>query len=548
MFQNRQFLVLSTVILIAVSVAAVRSGDIFFQIKQQLTIFSDVYKEVATLYVDEIPPGTLMKNSIESMLKTLDPYSTFVDEGEQQQMEILSTGNYGGIGIDAGFRDNKIVVIAPFEGYPAERAGIRPGDIILTIDGADTDGMSPEEVQRLTIGDIGTKINIDIERRGIDQVITFELERERIEVSNIKYSELIGEDSDIAYIQLTRFGQNASEELRRQLYEYKEGNRINGLILDLRNNPGGLLNEAVEIVDKFIGPGEAVVETRGRLRDQSAIFYSEEPPLFEDLPVVVLLNNGSASASEVVAGALQDLDRAVIVGETSFGKGLVQTIRPLSYNRSLRLTVSRYYTPSGRSIQSVDYNYHNENRNQAIPDSLRAEFKTRNGRTVFGGMGIEPDILVQTPNVSLLETALQQQNQYFFFISDFIADRSIDSESRMPDNLFEEFTIYLKEQGFDYQTSADQHLEELEKVIDNFSDSQVAAENLRELEKLVQEQKAAALEDSREQIDKLLQLEWISGTKGESQKVKASLPIDSYVIESLIILADQEGYKKILNN
>ncbi len=548
MRRSRLILVVSLLVVFSVLTAAIKSGDIYFQIKKQLTIFSDVYKEIATLYVDELPPEALMKNGINSMLDALDPYTTFVDEGQQQQMEILSTGTYGGIGLDAGYRGERIVVIAPYDGYPASRAGIRPGDIILEIDGVSTVGMDPEEVQQLTIGDIGTSISLKIERRGIDQPIEFELERERIEVKNIAYSELIGENSDVGYIQLTRFGQNTAEELRDQLIKFREESGMNGLILDLRNNPGGLLNEAVHVVDKFIDPGELVVETRGRLRDQSNSYYTEEPPLFEDLPMVILLNSGSASASEVVAGALQDLDRAVILGETSFGKGLVQTIRPLSYNTSLRLTVSRYYTPSGRSIQSIDYTRDNGSADQLLPEGQRREFETRNGRKVYEGAGIEPDITIETPSASLLETTIQQKNLAFFFISDYISDHSVDQESEFPDNMYQLFVEYLQEEDFNFETSADRYIKELKKSEEHFSESDKARELLRELEELVNEQKKLSLAENREQLENALKLEWISGTRGGTEKIQESLPLDLVITESLSILSNQDRYKEVLSN
>jgi carboxyl-terminal processing protease len=547
MSRSRLILAVSLFLLLAILTATVRSGDIYFQIKQQLTIFSDVYKEVATLYVDELPPETLMKRGIDAMLGALDPYTNFVDEGEQQQLEILSTGNYGGIGIDAGFRGDRIVVIAPFDGYPASRAGIRPGDIILEIDGVETDGMSPEEVQQFTIGDIGSVVSLLIERRGIDQPILFEMERERIEVRNILYSGLTGEQSDIGYIQLARFGQNTAEELREQLLGFRESAEINGLILDMRNNPGGLLNEAVHVVDKFIGPGELVVETRGRLSEQSNSYYSNEPALFEDLPLVILLNHGSASASEVVAGALQDLDRAVIIGENSFGKGLVQTIRPLSYNTSLRLTVSRYYTPSGRSIQSEEYTLTDVEDADRVSGTNQREFTTRNGRTVYDGAGISPDLLIEE-SVSLIETYLRQENFYFFFVSDYLGDRQPNEDSVIPDDVFDQFVQYLESEEFDFRTSADRRIDGLKSSGDFFSDSGRAMALLEELEELVREQKHQALIENRERIENAIKLEWVSATRGGDDRMNQSLQLDRMITESITVITDQERYKQILSN
>ena len=524
-----------------------QNGNLFFEIKKQLTIFSDVYKEVATQYVDEVSPEELMKRSIDSMLESLDPYTVFIDEGEQQQMEILSTGTYGGIGIDAGFRGDQIVIIAPLSGYPAQRAGLRPGDVIEQINGVDVTGFSPEEVQQLTIGDVGTTVELKIRRPGIEQSIDFELERERIEVKNISYAGLIGDRNQFGYIQLNRFGQQSAEEVRTELLKMMEnGEEFEGLVLDLRNNPGGLLNEAVELVDKFIEPGVTVVETRGRLDVHNNAFVTEEPALFEDLPLVIMVNNGSASASEIVAGALQDLDRAVVVGENSFGKGLVQTVRPLSYNTSLKITISKYFTPSGRSIQSIEYSGVSESEGAMIADSLRRAFRTKNGRVVFDGRGIEPDLKFTDHQESLLQLSLQRNNQYFFFVNDLLNDPDIAGDEDVKDKLFGKFARYLVEQGFTFQTPVDGHIEALYDNLESFSKSSSAESNIDELKALLRDYKISQIYDNQSVIEKNLLAEWVSQTAEEEDRNRAMLEIDEQVLKSLEILNDSSTYLSIL--
>lgn len=541
---RKLILFISLAAVLTFSAAFVYQSDLFFQIKKNLTIFSDVYKEVAIQYVDDVSPETLMERSINSMLETLDPYTVFIDEGEQRQMEILSSGSYGGIGIDAGYRGDQIVIIAPLEGYPAQRAGLRPGDIIKEIDGVNVEGLTPEEVQQLTVGDIGSEIDLKVQRPGFDQAMDFTLTRERIEVKNIRYAAKIGEKQNFGYIQLVRFGQGTSEEVRETLLEMEQSGSFDGLILDLRNNPGGLLNEAVSLVDKFIEPGVTVVETRGRLESHNSTLVSQEPAMYDDLPMIVLINSGSASASEVVAGALQDLDRALIVGETSFGKGLVQTVRPLSYNTSLKITVSKYYIPSGRSIQSIEYLHSNSgDNNRSVPDSLRRAFKTKNGRVVYDGNGIKPDIEFQEEPSTMLDLALQKNNRYFFFVNDLLANSEDSGRQEIPSDLFDRFTTYLVEDGFTYDTPVDQHLAALETNIDNFSQEGSARQNVDELNALLRDYKIAQIYQNEEFIDKKLKAEWISQTKEDEERIKAVLELDELVNISLDFLDNPYQYR-----
>lgn len=523
---------------------AFAQSDLFFRIKKQLTIYSDVFKTVATSYVDDVEPETLTRLGLEGMLGGLDPYTVFIDEGQLQQIEILSSGAYGGIGIEAGFRGERVVIIAPLEGYPAERAGLRPGDIIEAVNGTSVSGYSPDEVQALTIGDPGTSIEITVRRPSIDQQITVTMERERIEVNNITFAGLTGENNDVAYIKLARFGQRTAEELRGHLIDLKDRADLSGIILDLRNNPGGLLNEAVEVVDKFIEPGVTVVETRGRFESQNAVYTSEEPALFDDLPLAILINNGSASASEVVAGALQDLDRAVIMGKNSFGKGLVQEVRPLSYNTSIKITTSEYFTPSGRGIQAVDYKDQYNNSGYAIPDSLRRAFRTKNGRTVYDGMGIEPDVVVESGGDDLLEAALISENLFFFFVNEYLA--TADNTDEFPSDMYSSFSRYLQQQGFTFETPADRNLESISGNIGLFSNQDDAGEYIEELKALLRDYKISMIYDSREMIEKELRSQWISQTLTGDERLREMLKFDNDVSQALRIINNSANYRSIL--
>lgn len=530
-------------------IGAAKNSDIYFLIKKNFTIFSDVYREVSLNYVDEVNPEKLMRKGINAMLESLDPYTVFIDEAQNQDIEIITRGSYGGVGLEVDVRGNNIVVIAPREGYPAYHKGIRSGDIIKAVDGISVEKLSPEEVQSLTIGEPGTKVTITIERYGVPQDLTFELTRELVEVKNIAYHGLIGTGQDIGYILLTRFSQNAAEEIRKALDSLQAQTKLKGLILDLRNNPGGLLEEAVKTVDKFVGPGLMVVETRGRLNDHNSIFRTEEPALLGELPLAVLQNNGSASASEIVSGALQDLDRAVIIGEQSFGKGLVQIVRPLSYNTALKITTSQYFIPSGRSIQSVTYTHDEQNSQISKPDSLRRAFKTRNGRTVYDGYGITPDISVPEPSPTLLETSLYQQSYFFNFANRYASLHETLNIDEISDELFSQFRSYLEEQNFEYRTQTEHYLAQVEAELGEDSRHQNSIKtHISALEQVTDLKKEQEFNRQKERLKQLLYKELVSRYKGTKGQIAASIKFDPVVKEALSVLDSLPRYHDILGN
>jgi len=537
------FAVLLMISSIGIMGAAFQS-DTFFLIKKNFTLFSEVVQEVNSRYVDETDPEKLIRHAIISMLELLDPYTVLIDEADNQTMEILTTGRYAGVGIEVGARGGRLVVIAPIEGYSAFQKGVRAGDTILSVDGISVVGMTMEDLDSLIRGEPGTLLILTVERAGFDQPIEFELIRENVEVKNVSYAGYVDADSTIGIVTLSRFGQGAASEVRDALAGLQQSGELKGFILDLRNNPGGLLDEAVNIVDKFVEPGIQVVQTQGRSFDASFSSRTDEPVLFNG-PVAILQNNGSASASEIVAGALQDLDRAVILGTRSFGKGLVQIVRPLSYNTSLKITTSRYYIPSGRSIQSAIYSHLEAGHTVQVPDSLRKEFKTKNRRSVYDGIGIDPDVLIEDSPQKLVEIALLQNSAYFFYANEYQSkNREFTAES-VDQSILNDFFTYLDRTGFDFTTRSERYLASLESqlVEDGLSDALV---NLNELREVVREHKLKDLKSIESTIRSELYQELVSRYKGESGRYEASLKFDPVVIKAVEIIQNEQMLNQIL--
>lgn len=519
-------------------------NDDFFLIKKNFTIFSQVFQEVSNRYVDEVDPEKLMRHGITSMLELLDPYTILIDEADNQTYEILTTGRYAGVGIEVDARGGRLVIIAPIEGYSAHQKGVRAGDIILKVDGISVENLTLEDLQSLIRGEPGTLLVLTVERYGFDQPIEFELIRENVEVKNIRFADFIDSDKTIGYISLSRFGQNASAELRAAIVKMQNEGHLESLILDLRNNPGGLLDEAVKTVDKFVGPGIEVVRTQGRSFDSSFSSKTVEPQLF-DGKLIILQNNGSASSSEIVAGALQDLDRAVVIGSRSFGKGLVQIVSPLSYNTALKITTSRYYIPSGRSIQSAIYSHEEAGLSTPLPDSLRSAFQTKNGRIVYDGIGIDPDLEIKEQIQSLAEIALLQNSAYFFYANEYISSHSEFSSQGVSDDIMREFMEFLERTAFDYTTRSERYLTLLEEQFksDNVENSEDVLEDLKTI---VAEQKRKELFSIRESINKELYLELVARYSGQTGKLTASLKMDEVVLKATDIISNSELYAEIL--
>jgi len=518
-----------------------------FKLTRNLDIYISLLRELNAFYVDEIDPEKLVNKSISGMLSTLDPYTSFYPEEDSGDLDFMTTGKYGGFGSLIRKSGDYIQVTNVYKGFPADKNGIRPGDVMLSIDGISLKGVTSDKASDMLKGEPGTEAVIVIRRNG-DEELTKKLKRERISISAVPYYGMV--DDNTGYIRFTNFTQNCIAEVKEALIDLKEKQGAQDLILDLRSNPGGLVNEAVEIVNLFVRPGQEVVSTRGRARQFDAVFRTSKSPVAPDMPVVVLINRASASASEIVAGALQDLDRGIIVGERSFGKGLVQVARPLSYNAQVKITTAKYYIPSGRCIQAVDFSHPNEDGSVGyIPDSLITIFKTRNGRPVKDGGGIIPDITVPSDMLNRFTSELYVQNMVFDYATEYYWSNPqpvmLDS-LKLNERDMERFKEFLGEKKFSYRTNSEALLEELTtsaREEDLLNDNSETIEKLKEgLSHTLDRDMSVYGEDVAELIESELAGRYFY----DSGMVLYSLSRDSQVKEAISIAGDRARYLSIL--
>ncbi|MEE9169695.1 MAG: S41 family peptidase [bacterium] len=446
--------------------------DLYVTLRKNITLFQRIYEEISVRYVDEVDPEAFIKAGIEGMTDRLDPYTNFVEQEENENLRTVTEGKYGGVGMNIMRKGNSVIVAEPpYDGTPAAKAGIREGDQIFEVEEEETSKMRLAEVAQRLRGKPGTAVKIRVKRASETGLLEFRLVRAMITVHDVTYSDLM--EGDIGYIRLIRFSRFAAEQLEEALADLTRRG-MKGLILDLRSNTGGLLNAAVNVADLFLPEGDLIVYTKGRSDRANMKYYSKNAPLLGDLPMVVVVNELSASASEIVAGAIQDLDRGLIIGSKTYGKGLVQTVVPFSQNAALRLTTAKYYVPSGRLIQDLaqlnrDAQIFAHQDDELTPDSSSAsslkEFRTKAGRLVFGGGGIKPDIEFEPPKRSSYEISLLRQSMFFNFAISYSSQTSSSLEDlEMDKSLIEEFRSYLAASDFEFKLEGEDEINELEKI------------------------------------------------------------------------------------
>jgi carboxyl-terminal processing protease len=520
--------------------------NIYLKVNQNIDVFGRVYKEIVNNYVDEVDPEKFMRSGIEGMLETLDPYTVYMAGKEEDDIDLLTHGQYGGVGISIGVRDGAITVLAPTEGYSAFKQGVKAGDRIIEIDGTKISVVDVDSVRFRVRGEPGTTVRMKVEREGEKNPIEFTLVREEIQVNNVLYSGYI--TNTIGYIHLERFSRRAGEEVRQAIKELKVKGDLKGIVLDLRDNPGGLLDQAVEIVSKFAPKGSTIVTTRGRKGAEERTYTVTEEPIAADIPLAVLVNKNSASASEIVAGAVQDLDRGIIVGTRSFGKGLVQTVIPLNYNASMKVTTARYYIPSGRSIQEIDYLHKNKDGIfSTTPDSLKREFRTARGRVVKELGGIFPDSVVEDIRRSEYYGELMRKAMIFKFATTYVSrHQDHDGEVIVNDAIMKEFQQYLADQKFEFVEPAEKKLSDLRDQMKKEKYSSSSLTGIDALITQVHNEKVNAFTRHSDEIRNELSEELNSRYSGEKGRARAALTYDVHAQTAAALLMDKKKYEGML--
>jgi carboxyl-terminal processing protease len=540
-FSSSIFAIIAVTLVIGTATTYKSDHGKYFEISKNIEIFTNLYKELNTYYVDELDPSKLMRTGIDAMLESLDPYTNYISESDIEGYRFMTEGKYTGIGAQFKLIDAYPTITETYEESPAQKAGLKAGDIILEIDGRSAKARTPDQVNDIMKGYPGTTVDLKIDRPGEEKPVMLQLTREEVSVPNVPYSGMISDN--IGYAALTTFTRQAGQNVADAFQELKTNNPdMKGFVLDLRGNGGGLLTEAVNLCNIFIPKGEMVVSIKGKIKDWDRSFKTMNNPLDDKIPVVVLINKNSASASEIVSGTLQDYDRAVLIGQRSYGKGLVQNTHDVGYNAKLKVTTSKYYIPSGRCIQAVSYK---KGEPVNIPDDKRAVFKTRNGRKVLDGGGVKPDIVLDKDDNSNILEILENENLIFDYVTQFVLEH--ETIAAPEDFRFQDwpaFIAFLEQKDFDYNTDLEKLLEDLNEKANEVS--YIVDADIKLLQEKIISQKKTELEKHKEIIINEIEKEIVSRYYFQNGKVKISLRNDPEVKEAIELLDNQERMLEIL--
>lgn len=520
----------------------------FFDIAKNLEIFASVYNEVNRYYVDEVDPNVLMRKGIDEMLASLDPYTNYIPEDDIEDFQFISTGQYGGIGSVVGTKNGKVLILMPYEGFPADKAGLKIGDEIVEIDGQNVQGKTTNDVSKFLKGQANTQVELKIKRYGEVKLLNFTLTRDKIQVKSVPYVGMI--DNEIGYFRLTSFTADATKEIKRALEDLKRQG-AKKVVFDLRDNGGGLLREAIDISNLFIPKGKEVVSTRGKVAKWNVTYNAESVAFDENIPLVVLINGRSASASEIVSGVIQDYDRGVLIGSKTYGKGLVQATFDIAHRSKVKVTTAKYYIPSGRCIQAIDYSTRNEDGKPIqFNDSLLVAFKTANGRVVYDGQGISPDVSTKTTKKEspLMQALLEKQILFDYAVKYHYEHDKIEKATvfKLNNQDFIEFRKWLKEQNFDYEISLEKTLHHFETQIKEDSIKIDMTDDIVHIKQKIKELKNAEYEEYKNEILQMLKVEIAGHYYYQNGIIEASFDHDKDILKAVELLNDSNKYNKIL--
>ncbi len=545
--KKTKWLALGTALSVVTLFSFTNTNDKYFEIVKSLDIFATMYKEVNSFYVDEVNPTKFMKTGMDAMLESLDPYTNYIPEDEIEDYRTITTGQYAGVGAIIGKKNEKTIILMPYENFPAHKAGLKIGDELLEVDGIPVKDKNTSEVSKLLKGAAGTEVKVAIQRFGVKDRMMIHLTREKIKVENIPYYGML--NKEVGYLHLTDFTASASKDIKTALQKMKEQG-AKKLVFDLRDNPGGLLNEAISISNIFIPKDKEIVSTKGKVAEWNKVYTSLDAPFDIEMPVVVLTSGRSASASEIVSGVLQDYDRGVLIGQKTFGKGLVQATRPLSYNAQLKITTAKYYTPSGRCIQAIDYSHRKEDGTVGkFADSLRKEFKTTNGRKVYDGAGITPDIEVERLHFAPIVHSLIEKSLIFDYATLYASEHKTIApakEFKFSDEEYEKFLIWLKDKEYDYTTKVEGNIDDLIKNATKEKYYDGVKEKIDALKKEIKHDKEQDIVKFKDEIKEALEGDIVSRYYLQKGNIEYSFNHDVDVKEALRLFSNMDEYYKIL--
>ena len=530
---------------VALAAAVPKDHDRLFEISKNIEIFTNLYKEINTYYVDDLNPAKLMRIGIDAMLESLDPYTNYISEAQIEGFRYITEGKYNGIGADFAKIKGEVTLVAPYENGPATKAGLKAGDVLITIDGKEVAGKSSEDVNSFLQGYPGTEVILKIKRPGTPKELSLTLTREEVNIENVPYSGML--DDEIGYAALTTFTRNAGRNVAKAVKQLKEDNpNLKGMVFDLRGNGGGLLAEAVNVSNVFIDKNELVVTTKGKVIDWDRSFKTLNKPVDTDIPLVILIDKGSASASEIVSGVIQDLDRGVLVGQRSYGKGLVQNTKDIGYNSKVKMTIAKYYVPSGRCIQGVEYE---DGTPVDIPDSLRTPFKTRNGRQVLDGGGVKPDLYLDKGESTKVINSLNSKHLIFDYVTQYcLKHESIADVKDFKFTDFEDFIAYLEKRNFEYSTGTEKALKKLKVAAGEEEYDTDLAPSFADIQNRIKEAKKKDVYRFQTEVTDQIEKEIVSRFYYEKGKIQIGLRNDVEVKEAIDILNDQSKYNSLLKN